>query len=446
MSFKFNYIPIAPAIDFHTSKHNIDMLVCGARSGKSKAVFAECAMYAVIQPGIWERDIKNGEYYTIIVGEPTAVMTKRIAWRHIMRNLPKDRIINYNMSDRSIYIRGIHGITEIIFFSYEQGSERIEGLSSVYRAYLDEFFQMDESHFDEVQTRLSERLGKMICSGTPKPKQWILDKIKDKEKYDINFITWKTSDNPYFPKQRLEYLKNILSPKIFARNFEASLDCFEGQIFDMFNEKIHVKSFEHDPEKYTCLWSGQDWGYTHHGVFVLVGLRKNGYIDVIDEVAEKGLIIDSQDIDADSWVKRVKEKQEMYGYLENGKEYSFDMCYCGQDEPASTKTYFLNSIPAKPCDNAVLPGLTFLMSLMMVDKNGISRLRIHPRCKVLIEQLKVYKWASKKEGNTKEEPFKENDDAPDALRYALYSGRRMIKDLADEIEFLFERGEANNAS
>jgi phage terminase large subunit len=59
---------------------------------------------------------------------------------------------------------------------------------------------------------------------------------------------------------------------------------------------------------------------------------------------------------------------------------------------------------------------------MLVDKS----------CKELIANFQAYRWAEDKDGNNKEEPLKENDDAVDALRYAISSSTFWLADFIAE--------------
>ena len=70
----------------------------------------------------------------------------------------------------------------------------------------------------------------------------------------------------------------------------------------------------------------------------------------------------------------------------------------------------------KPADKSVIDGINMVKSMpLFVTRRSIN----------LIKELKSYKWKVDKDGRVLDEPVKFNDDAIDALRYAVYT--RMFK-------------------
>ena len=68
----YKYKPIPPAVPYHKAKERNRILVCGARSGKTRAVIGgEAILDAILQPGYYRRDIEEKNPYGIIVTEPT---------------------------------------------------------------------------------------------------------------------------------------------------------------------------------------------------------------------------------------------------------------------------------------------------------------------------------------------------------------------------------------
>jgi hypothetical protein len=67
-------------------------------------------------------------------------------------------------------------------------------------------------------------------------------------------------------------------------------------------------------------------------------------------------------------------------------------------------------------DNRVLDGLRTVDSLMALD-----RLRIHPSCEGLLEEIPGYGWDETAAARGEEKPVKENDHSADSLRYLCRS-------------------------
>lgn len=420
----YQYSPIPPAQEFHSSQADIRLLVCGARSGKTRTTLGgEHIRDAFFQPGFFQRDIDAGEPYGMLVGEPTFKMVKLIAWALVIKALPKERIIHIDRKDWIIHFQGIWGVTQIIFSSYEQGASKIEGIP-IYRAYLDECFQCPETYYDEVLTRLSDRLGRLVMVGTPKPVAWIIDRIINKSVTDdsIFYKSWKTSENPYFPKQRLEYLRKILPPKIFKRNFEACLDGFQGQIYEDFNRNIHPQEFEINMQEYRFIWGSMDWGWTHNGSMYIFGLRDDDKVDILHEVSEPGLTIVPVPGSNRSWAEIMRDYQTMYSE-------KFDYFYAGPDRPENIESISSLGIRIQAADNPVVEGIQFVSALLHVysDEYGkeTAKLRIHKtNCPKICQKMPMLRWQEKSDGTFDEKQLKKDDDECDSLRYGLFSMRK----------------------
>lgn len=424
VDYKYNYRPIPPAEKIHTSTADINLLVCGARSGKTRAVLGGQLPYdAILQPGYFRRDINDGENYGMLVCEPTFKMVKLIAWKLVLNAIPPHLIIDKNETDRIVWVRGVYGVSQIVFASYEQGSEKIEGIS-LYRSYLDECFQCPEPFYDEVLTRLGDRRGKLYMVGTPKPVSYIMERIIDKAPTspDINMYHWKTVDNPYFPKDRLEKLKSLLPPKIFKRNFEASLDSFSGQVYETFDRNIHLKVWDIQKEDYKIIWGSHDWGWTHNGSMYIYGLRDDDCVDILHEVSEPGInLVRAGEMTEDTWFDYMKKYQDMYDDL-------FDYFFAGVDRPENIDTLSGLGIRITGADNAVDEGIQFVMALMKPDKNGHSKLRIHAEnCPKLAKKIPMLRFKENSDGTMSEQQLKRDDDECDSMRYGLFSMRQWFK-------------------
>jgi hypothetical protein len=422
--YSYTYTAIPPARGIHNSTAKITMVVAGARSGKTRASLGgELARVVMLQPGYWRSDIEARVPYTIIVCEPTFKMVRTIAWGTLKNAIPAQNLINENLTDRILHYQGVHGVTQIICASYEQGSEKIEGLSSVYFAFLDEIFQCQQQFYNEVLVRLSERNGRAILTGTPKPALWLEDEVINRAldgDPDFKYITWKTSENPYFPKESLATMRRILPPKIFRRNYEASLESFDGQIYEEFDKSIHAQVWDINPDEYQVIWGSQDWGFSHNGSFYVYGLRDDDQVDILFEVSESGIPPVAAIPGQRCWASIMEDYQNQF-------EEKFDWIYAGPDRPENIENIRSIGVQIKGADNAVNEGITFVAALMHVEE-GRSKLRIHSaNCPKLVRRIPTYRWDIDSSGRVTEKPLKQDDDEVDSMRYGLYSQRRWFR-------------------
>ena len=291
---------------------------------------------------------------------------------------------------------------------------------------------------DNLRPCLSDYLGWMLSDTTPLGDNWYVDDIADyanpnSDKYDDEwkFYTWHTKDNTMLPgiDKEVEKARKTMPKKLFQRNYEASREAFEGQIYDEFLEEIHVKDFEFVPERYMVIVGGQDWGYVHKGSLVIVGITHDLCVDVIAEIALSKIPVSkpSDEYSGQTWVELAKMEYTKWTFIYDEKEYPIEFIFCGPDEPEHIDTYAENDLPAIKANNSVKPGIEWIQIIMHPDENHHSRFRVHPRCTNLIQNLKTQRWKQDKEGEDSEVPEKgsgENDfDSNDALRYALYSAK-----------------------
>jgi hypothetical protein len=278
---------------------------------------------------------------------------------------------------------------------------------------------------DNFRPCLSDKQGWCIDTTTPTGALWFVQQIwnqtiptSDNYNPDRLGIHAVTAENTCVDGlvEEVEKQRKVMPHKYFVRNYEAKLDAFFGQIYDDFQEDIHVQEFDFIRERYKVIIGGQDWGYTHKGVLITIGITNDDSVDVIAEVAKSKLPVckPSDDYVGETWISEAKAQNEIYGY---------EMIYAGPDEPEHIDAYQCAGLYCDKANNSVTPGILFVSTIMKVDENNKSRLRIHPSCKNLIENMKYQKWKQDPSGEDSEVPEKINDDSNDALRYALYSAK-----------------------
>ena len=355
-------------------------------------------------------------------------------WKIILAFLPELLIQKIDIAKSQIWIK-----PEILicFKSADKPKNLVsEGLNGL---WITETARLKrEAWNDNLRPCLSDYNGWFLSDTTPLGDNWYVEDIADyadpnNDKYDpeYQFYTWHTKDNTMLPgiDKEVEKAKKTMPKKLFQRNYEASREAFEGQIFEEFLEEIHVREFEHVPDRYMVIVAGQDWGYTHKGAFVIVGITHDLHVDVIDEIAmsKVSVVKPTDDYTGNTWVDMVKNKLYQYKFKFNDKLYGIEHVFAGPDEPEHIDDYKRNDIPAKKANNSVLPGIEWIQILLHPDENQVSRFRVHKRCKNLIQNLKTQRWKTDPQGEDSEVPEKgsgENDfDSNDALRYALFSAK-----------------------
>ena len=86
--------------------------------------------------------------------------------------------------------------------------------------------------------------------------------------------------------------------------------------------------------------------------------------------------------------------------------------YCDAAEPKSIEELYRGGINAQAANKEVWPGILKVKSYPLF---------IHKDSRNIIRELQSYKWRKDKNDNVIDEPVKENDDAMDAMRYAIFT-------------------------
>lgn len=383
-------------------------------------------MEMIEQPGHLPEHIRKGEPYRYLVATRDFPLLNRVVLPMVLKCVPYEcKRGAYHQTYKRLHINGRHGITEVLFLSGKD-PETWGGLSAN-RAWLDEFAQLKEELFNEVQTRLIDRKGKMVLTGTPRGPNWAYHRLykPSKEGTDerIKFFHWKTFQNPYLVLEDIEKARRHLPPRYFKRAFEASWDAFTGQVYDDFAMEIHVKNEDYfqfqtsarDPVGPPAgkkiylkkVIAGVDWGFHEPGVIQVMGQRADGMWFALETMHETDVLVTARG-NNDCWVKRAQALRKKWG---------IQHFYCDPSEPEYIEQFQIAGLPAEKALAEREPGIQLVASLIRVDEvTNEPRLWIMDKsCKALLDELPFYHYAE----NGK--PVEKNDHSCDAIRYALYT-------------------------
>lgn len=211
------------------------------------------------------------------------------------------------------------------------------------------------------------------------------------------FTLW---DNPTLPRADIEKLKNDIPDQTWDLEYMAIESDHAGTKYSEFKYEQHVQSFvlpQHPLTTYRAI----DWGLDHPTVCLWAKVdRANNIVHVYDEFVRSGLIIEevckvikekSGDVKID-WT--VIDPSANRRDQVTGRSVKDEFLRCGLSCVDGDR---------RGADNIGGRGVDIVK--MMLKKNI---LRIDPRCKNLILELRNLQWGDKV-----------GDDATDALRYLL---------------------------
>jgi hypothetical protein len=429
ISFDYTWFPQTEKLHKAFYTHRTRAAVTGARAGKTTAGIADVRDKAIEQPYYDYVDIDRGEPYTIAIAAPDYPKLERVVLPAWLREFPRSLIKQpYHGTKRTMVVEGIQGDTLIHFLTCKD-HEAWAGLK-LYGAWIDEFPLISETMYNEVQTRLSDRKGWLLLTGTPRGPNWVKERIYDVHQAgtdpNLFFISWKTIDNPHIDKDEIARLRTTLPPKYFKRQFEASFDVFEGQIYEEFMDDVHA----YDPDEYTFMLpsgrrsigsgpkrvkfrkvvAGVDWGFGvgHPGCILIGGNTLDNKWYIVEESFGEQINVVSMNATVDSWVKRARFLQA---------KWEVAMFFCDNASPQNIALFRGARLKADGAMKAVKEGIQVVCDYLKINEDDLStRLQISKKCRETLGEITYYHW---REG--KEEPEKVNDHTMDALRYLIYT-------------------------
>lgn len=418
----------------HEDKHRYRILICGRQVGKTTGAVNEIIKVALKNPN-------TTNWYVA----PTYTQAERIAWKMLLKYLPKEAIVSKNEQSLTVQLVNNSSISLM-------GADKEDSLRGVALNFciMDECRDIKENVWPSIITpMLIVASGR--CSDCMSPVNYgkqCTNEITDKQTGEIrpcgkvnlngrclfistaagdeNFIeklydfaledsqreewqTWRfpTSCSPYVSKESLQKEEDrhrrAGTYNIFRREFLAERVSEHGAVYDNFDPTIHVL---HNPSPLPITWNffrTIDYGVDVPTAVLHIAEDYDSNVYVFDEYYKRGSSID-----------------DIYSALTKYK-LNYRMTWADQNDPLVTKELQKRGIaimPATKGQKSVDAGIMLIKQHLAKSKfTGKPKLFIYARCQNLIKEFKTYKW---KEGSA-DKPIKQDDHALDALRYFFLS-------------------------
>lgn len=334
--------------------------------------------------------------------------------------IPKTLIINYNqMKGELTHRTPIKGVYSTIMFSgldkkADQSYPTKIGSTEYGWIFVDEGIEVDKGDWMMLSTRLRYKIPRLsyeqnsliprqmfTATNPDSPYHWLYKFFFRSKSPDREVFLTTPYDNPYLPKGYLGALEGSLSGIARERLLHGKWVIAEGAIYVGFDPRTQVvEEKKLLPYKdYKDLIVGADSNFPLPRAAVLIGVRGNGTIDILDEFYRKESHVEQ----LCDWINSIYKKSD-----------NFVKVYHDPSDPtAIDKIKLTEGAVVNKAENKVVPGISEVSRYF--DHNLI---RINKKCINLIKELLSYRWEIDKKGD---KPKKENDHACDALRYALYS-------------------------
>lgn len=280
--------------------------------------------------------------------------------------------------------------------------------------FVDEGIELDEGDWMMLSTRLrykiphySDKSNSMLprqiftATNPGSPYHWLHKFFIENQDPEREVIFTNPYDNPFLPKGYLKVLESSLTGVSRERLLRGKWIVAEGVIYDSFSLETHtVKESEFlGLNDYKTLIVGADSNYPLPRAAVLIGVRGDGSIDVLDEFYKTHSHVE----ELGEWIQIVYNKSNRVP----------NVYHDPSDPSAIDKLKSMKGVSCSKANNTVIGGIS---EVSRYFNNNL--IRINKKCINLIKELQNYRWETSKEGD---KPLKENNHSCDSLRYGLYT-------------------------
>lgn len=290
-------------------------------------------------------------------------------------------------------------------------------------AWIDETCKCAKVAWNTMMPALIDKKGIAWFTTTPRGFDWCYKAFWKKAQEGVPgfwAVQYRTIDNPIIDKALVEEQRAQMDPAFFQQEYEANFVNFQGAIYDIESQVLVTDDMirailpewpKIDPSR-DCI-VGMDPGADHPFAGLLILKTSRGLV-CIGEYLKRNATI----------AEHVRGLQRL----------------CAQDNPGAplTPTYAIDRSQKQTSLELSTYGIYPIGAENNVV-NGIRRVQswlsarqlwfVESRVPQTIEKMRMYRWADNAsvegEWKVKEAVYKEDDDLPDALRYALMTWPEM---------------------
>jgi hypothetical protein len=333
-----------------------------------------------------------------------------------------------------------------LFFLYLDGEKAVQNIQSMNLSFagIDQAEQVSPAAFEEFDGRV--RHGNcphwIATVGNPAGHNWIWKRYfkwdpvgKTGFRGDPDWIMWiaSTMENPYLPDDFVPNLLKNHSQDWVDRFVHGSFDVFKGQMYEEWNEQIHVIQSFDIPEDWIVGY-GFDHGWVNAACFEGLAKDYDDHLIVYDELAGSETYKSdfARALKQDNRAFIDGEQIPIYGDPSAGNVGSGNA-----DDESVLDDYRRLGINIRAAKRQRRNyGVQKIQELLKIDWTkphpfkpgvmGAAKLYVMQHCEMLREQMPNMQWKPLKpqdEGkrSAEEEQLKVDDHAPDALRYIVTS-------------------------
>lgn len=251
------YEPHLFQLAFHVSSfeeriRRFRMLVAGRRGGKTLSAAWEVIYYCANPTEFhWDaHKTQSDEPLHVWVLTPDYRSSGRAALhtiRHVLKNSGLVEGVDYKENRGDLYIEFTNG--SLIEFKTAERPDKLVG-AGLDILWIDEaaLIPSDEAWLI-ARPALSDKLGIVICTTTPRGKNWFYSQFWSQAALvdpTISSVEYRSIDNPYFPASEWLSVKMSYHPLMFKQEYMASFDSMAGK--ELAGDWLHYFTYERESD------------------------------------------------------------------------------------------------------------------------------------------------------------------------------------------------------
>lgn len=293
------------------------------------------------------------------------------------------------------------------YFRTGQDPNSVVGITNVRFIYGDEAGMYSLLFWENIQARAAFKQATTIITTSPYTLNWVYKdlirpKLKDATaRPDVEYIKAKSTDNPYFPLDYYERMRETMEPRRFNMMFGGEWEKAEGLVYNCFDEHENMCNPVDLPYG-TKIVAGVDWGTTNPFALIVRAITPDGNHYQLSEVYQTGLTI--LDMIA------VAKQKLLY--------YPIEVFYADPASPGYIAEFNRAGLTTVAANNDIKMGIDYHYELLKTRRLKMFR----GDNKYTLDEYETYHYPSldeiKQDNDIKEQnPVKQNDHAMDANRY-----------------------------
>jgi PBSX family phage terminase large subunit len=318
--------------------------------------------------------------------------------------------------------------------SDSRAERKVRGLTLA-GVYVDEASLVSEQLFSRLVDRMSAPGAKLFMTTNPEsPTHWLNRKWRLRAReVDLRLFHFTLDDNPWLDPAYVAHVRASYSGVWYRRYVLGEWVTAEGAVWPSFDPRRHVTA--QLPPQLLHLRLPVDYGTVNPLAGLLIGVGvdpadpgPDGERDYARLYVAREWRWDSQE--RQQQLTDVAYSSRLRAWMAGGYQAPPWQTPAGPVEAGPPERVVVDPSAAsfitqlqgdrvygvEGADNRVADGLRVVDSLWNLD-----RLRVHPSCSGLIEEVPGYEWDEKAVGHGEERPVKAQDHSCDALRYGVMS-------------------------